>query len=184
MKRSPVRIAALLVGLLGLVLWTGKYLRQRAQYGLNATLIIATQEHQTEVALRALRQGADPNARGSMAVSQKPDELLYNTKEDANLFPALMLAAANDDSRLLKALLDRGADVNAQTPEGWTALIYSAVSHQPQMTDILLKHGAFTEYHTQDGRSALDVATELHRKQTIALLEKAHKDYIDHQVVR
>jgi len=73
MKRSPVRIAALVVGLLGLVLWTGKYLRQR---------------------------------------------------------------------------------------------------------------GAFTEYRTQDGRSALDVATELHRKQTIALLEKAHKDYIDHQVVR
>ncbi|MCW3053942.1 MAG: uncharacterized protein JWN14_3112 [Chthonomonadales bacterium] len=148
MQRSQLKIAALFVGLLGLVLWTGKYLRRRAQFGLNATLVIAAQEHQTEVALRALRQGADPNARGSMAISQSPDELLYNTKEDPHLYPALILAAANGDAPLLEALLERGADVNAQTPEGYTALIYTAFTHQPQATDILLKHGAFTEYRT------------------------------------
>lgn len=54
----------------------------------------------------------------------------------------MMVAVINDRPEAMKLLLDRGADVNAQSGTGWSALTFAAWKGDPDMQRILLSHGA------------------------------------------
>lgn len=55
---------------------------------------------------------------------------------------ALMLAAWNNRIDMVRLLLDRGADVNAQDATGWTALHAAAFAGNTEIMQLLLERGA------------------------------------------
>ncbi|EET90085.1 MAG: ankyrin repeat domain-containing protein [Candidatus Micrarchaeales archaeon] len=69
------------------------------------------------------------------------DDLLYEAKE------------GNIDK--VKKLLERGADVNKQGEDGWTALIWAANRRHPDVVKLLVEHGALVDVKTDNGRTAL-----------------------------
>ncbi|MCI6260614.1 MAG: ankyrin repeat domain-containing protein [Pyramidobacter sp.] len=88
----------------------------------------------------ALKAGSDPHA----AVD--------------GLTPLMWAARDNRDKDVLSALIDAGVDVNAQDPEGRTALMYAAKN--PAAVQILMNAGARVDLFDTKGRSALEYAEE------------------------
>ena len=92
-----------------------------------------------------LQQGASPNARN----------------EDGNTLTALMVAAQNGCSDIVKLLLDDGAKVNAKAAsvsgvqanglDGITALWAAASSENAEVVRLLLERGADLHAETSDG---------------------------------
>jgi len=76
---------------------------------------------------------------------------------------SLLSAASSGDLQELKTLLDRGADVEAQDGNGWTALHWAAQNNHPDVVKELLDRGANMEAQNNDGWTANDLAaTEKH----------------------
>ncbi|MEZ5582274.1 MAG: ankyrin repeat domain-containing protein [Candidatus Competibacteraceae bacterium] len=71
---------------------------------------------------------------------------------------ALMAAASQGDARLVKALLNAGADVNARNRTGGTPLIYAAAAGNGETVQLLLAHGAQLNHQSVNGWSALMIA--------------------------
>jgi ankyrin repeat protein len=69
-----------------------------------------------------------------------------------------MLAANNGLAALLQRLIQRGANVNAQTQIGWTALTYAAWSGHPSVARRLLAAGADPALTDRNGWTALQYA--------------------------
>jgi ankyrin repeat protein len=76
---------------------------------------------------------------------------------------------------IVKFLLARGADINAQTESGATALIYAVSHHQPEVVEVLIKAGADVNAVSNAGWSVLDYAREYGKSegQLIELLLEA-----------
>jgi ankyrin repeat protein len=60
--------------------------------------------------------------------------------------------------KAVSALLEAGADVNAQDKDGKTALMYAAFHSSPKIIAALLKNGADVMLKDSAGRMALDIA--------------------------
>jgi ankyrin repeat protein len=74
--------------------------------------------------------------------------------------PLLMSAVNSFKSDIAQALLEHGADPNAQqTTTDLTALIVAARNSQVDMVKLLLSFGASTEIHDRTGRRAIDVTS-------------------------
>lgn len=71
---------------------------------------------------------------------------------------ALMLAAANDDSRIVQRLLDQGAQINAKDKKGQTALMLASVNAYLDTVKILLAAGADINVQSNNGATALILA--------------------------
>ena len=61
---------------------------------------------------------------------------------------------------IVKFLLARGADVNAKTESGASALLYAVSHHQPELVEVLIKSGADVSAVSNSGWSLLDYARE------------------------
>lgn len=68
--------------------------------------------------------------------------------------PLLIRAAQNGHIRVMKLLLDRGADVNIRDDKGLTALFVAASLSDPKMVQLLLSKGADVNIKTDDGFTA------------------------------
>jgi ankyrin repeat protein len=112
-----------------------------------AFLLVSAQTPASEPLFHAIRQGNhDEVARliagGISANAQLP-----------NGMPTLLHAVVTSDARMLKLLLERGADVNAQTPFGITAL--HAAVYDLEKTKLLLSAKANPNAATVNGITPL-----------------------------
>lgn len=85
---------------------------------------------------------------------------LSANQKDENGVPILALASARKDSeglKIVKLLLDKGADINAADKKGQTALFYAAKQGMADVVSHLLNHGI--NYYASDERG--DIARNL-----------------------
>ena len=68
-----------------------------------------------------------------------------------------MSAAFEDDAEILTALLNSGAEVNAQDREGRTALMYASEKGLSENVKTILNYGADVSLKDIDGKSAADL---------------------------
>lgn len=87
---------------------------------------------------------------------------VYKKKEQENKsstgMTALMLAAGNDDSRIVQRLLDQGAQINAKDKKGQTALMLASMNAYLDTVEILLAGGADINVQNNNGTTALTLA--------------------------
>ena len=79
--------------------------------------------------------------------------------EDAGV-PLLGLAAWHGREEIMRMLMAHGADVNAASPTGWTALMLAALGGHMESIDMLLEAGADVNARTAAGTTAISVALD------------------------
>ncbi len=85
--------------------------------------------------LRAAKSGNTAEVQRLLDVGDKVDETgEYGT--------ALMYASQEGHPEICKLLIEKGADVNAQTKEGTTALMWASMAGSPDIAKLLIKAGA------------------------------------------
>lgn len=128
-------------------------------------------------------KGADVKGSGpvmllnAMRARCKPclDTLLVNPDRRALTSAAVQLCPPRGDARVLKELIDRGADVNARDGLGNTLLMLAA-SSDGILTDTvktLVDHGADLNATNPNGETALDLAKLRGRTPVVDLLANA-----------
>jgi serine/threonine-protein phosphatase 6 regulatory ankyrin repeat subunit B len=73
----------------------------------------------------------------------------------------------------VKRSLEEGADVNAQTKEGYTALMMASVMGHTEIAKLLIEEGADVNAQTKDGWTALMRASSEGKIEVAELLRKA-----------
>lgn len=86
-----------------------------------------------------------------------PDEKTQYTEMSNNDF--VTLCFYSDADRVEEAIMN-GADVNAKTNKGFTALMYAAREGHTKTAEVLLKHGANANEKDKKGKTALMLAKE------------------------
>ncbi len=104
-------------------------------------LIHACMLHHTAIVQQLVAYGADVNR----AIRPWSNGLF------AGMTP-LMMAALSGDTSTMKFLLEKGANINARSAKGWTALLMlnMADTNQSEMTGIFLRSGADPAFSTPE----------------------------------
>lgn len=89
------------------------------------SFINSIEYNQPDVAFLFLRAGMDPNT------------IITETKE-----PVIILASKNGNVKIVKLLIDFGADINNRDTDGGTALIHAASNGNIEVEKVLLEAGA------------------------------------------
>jgi ankyrin repeat protein len=146
------------------------------QQKLNLSLIVAITKQDEAGVLSLLDAGADANARRNMQeVNNLADLVRVLFRRDTNKEPestALMLASAQSNTRIVSALLDHRADVNAHAHR-LTPLMVSVDNQTVKIANVLINRGANVEWTGELGRTALlKSATRQDPRMMQLLLEK------------
>jgi len=86
---------------------------------------------------------------------------------------ALLQASEKGDLAAVKALLDKGVNVNARDRDGRQPLIEAAYWQHPAVVKLLIEKGANVNARKVDGTNALTFAISLHHKEIEQMLRKA-----------
>ncbi len=136
---------------------------------MNNFLYIALRGNDPAIVHALLQVGAEANqpCSGSIPVNVAagycPDALPELFARGASMPPNIMIEAAQyRQVRAARLLLDRGADVNAQTSYKETALYKAALNGDMPMVQLLLDRGARIETQNQE-RSPLNLAASYGR---------------------
>ncbi len=180
MHRSPSMVALLLAH--------GADVNQRDRDGWAPLMTAAYYDDAADVKVLAAR-GADPNAVSAqnltplgIAVQYRKDGAavaLIEAGADTGrpigegAYTPLMLATANDSPRVARALIEKGADVNARNSGGVTALMIAAAGGRVDMATLLVGAGADVAAQTDRGDTALSIARAKGDEQLIRLLSEA-----------
>lgn len=84
---------------------------------------------------------------------------------------ALMAACYKNDLEIAKVLIERDANVNLQSGDGSTALIFSVLNRNVELISLLLKYGANKTIRDSAGNTALSHAKKRALNEIIPLLE-------------
>lgn len=95
-----------------------------------------------------LVHGADPNQSDRQGITPLMKTVILGIQDARPMAQKLSIA---------QYLLDFGADINAQTPTGMTALMYAVVHNRIEMIELLLKHGASLSTQNHQGHQACDL---------------------------
>ena len=88
-------------------------------------------------------------------------------------YTALMVACREGDLKLAEFLIEKGADINARTPDGHTALMFASYNRYPDIVRLLIKRGAKINLKSTQGHTALSEVLESDKKIIIELLQNA-----------
>jgi hypothetical protein len=138
---------------------------------------------------KALARGVDPNATDKqgtpllvIAAREKSDNvakaLMADPKTDLEKLDAagenaMMLAALNGDADLVKALIDKGAEVNKK---GWAPLHYAAANGHDDIVRMLLEKSAYIDAGSPNGTTPLMMAARGNYLSTVKVLLDAGAD--------
>jgi len=110
--------------------------------------------------IAALAEGADVNSKGPFDEHALSLVVPYHRKnEEAH-------------SKIITVLLDSGADINAQSYGGWTALMKASHFRLNNIVSLLLAREADIEIKSPSGKTAIDHARNVGNIDTAAILEQ------------
>ena len=92
--------------------------------------------------------------------------------QDIYSFTPLNIASSRfeDDPRLARLLIERGADPNTRSWDDQTPLHYASRDGHIEKARVLIEHGANVEVKDNNGRTPLDIASSNQREEIIKLL--------------
>ena len=85
---------------------------------------------------------------------------------------ALIRAAYNNRTDVVRCLLEKGANVNKQDCVGWTALHYAILNRITDVIKILAQHGARTYIKNKFGFTPIDLARNWNCKEVVGVLQQ------------
>ena len=128
-------------------------------------LLQACLAHNKAEVSRLLAQGANPNARNPvgrtalMAVALgAPTDANSSAEVDWGSLGTATLKAV-DAAEMCRGLLDKGADINAQDDQGYSALMLASLQGNSALVSILLTKGANPALKSEEGLTAHEIAT-------------------------
>jgi hypothetical protein len=141
-------------------------LQSGAQAQVNATLQVG-QVGTFTMGLVAIAEPSEPLVKAAYDNELAAVKELLASGADADVIDkgtdstALAQAAAHDNRKMIRVLLDGGADVNRQNRNGETALMYMNENASADTIRDLIKAGADLELKDDDGETALISASRL-----------------------
>jgi len=131
-------------------------------YG-NTALYYSATSNSTEAVLALLSRGANmmlKNQAGfhplKVAVRERKTNIVRLLANRG-----LLQAARDGDASFVKECIERGADVNVKTSDGWTALMIATVKGHPAILQTLLDAHAEVNSKNSSGQTALWLATSM-----------------------
>src|SRR5205807_2439515 len=125
----------------------------------------------TGIAARLREKGATALHRNPvMAAYSQPTSVQRAQRDLYAGWPDLAVAAGRENPELLRALLSRGADPNALTPDGLPILTVAALSGTAHEVEALLAAGAKGNRADRRGNSALLDAVRIGRQDIVAAM--------------
>ncbi len=121
-------------------------------------LLLAIGSQLPAAALLLIERGADVNARTGFTGNEQPD------------MSALMWATHAGQIEVVSALLDKGAQIDAQNSSGHSALMIAAASGRIEALELLLRRGADPQLRNRDGLNALELSREAGHEPATRLL--------------
>ena len=118
-------------------------------------LALAIGENKYEVAKTLMEAGADGK---SPAGPSELTPLMIAAAQSAPAEGAIFLPSSIRPIDIAKGLLERGADPNAKSKAGMTALMIAAAHNNPPMIGLLIEEGANVDAKNDRGKTAADVA--------------------------
>lgn len=88
-------------------------------------------------------------------------------KNDVN---PMFAAVNNDNTKIIRILIDAGASVNVKDANGYTPLMFAAQEGYDKTVKFLLKNGADINVESKVGHTALSIAIQNDRESTVKLL--------------
>jgi ankyrin repeat protein len=120
-------------------------------------LAVAIAENKYEAAKALMDAGADVK---TPAGPDKLTPLMIAAGQTSAAEGAVFLPSSTRPIDIAQGLLDRGADVNAKSNAGVTALMVAAAHNNPPMIGLLLEAGANVNAKDNQGKTAQDVAEQ------------------------
>lgn len=121
------------------------------------TLAIALEEKRFDAAKTLIDAGANVD---EPTAAKKITPLMVTASEPPPASRTKKLLQKFDSIALARELIKRGADVDAKTTEGVTALMIAAARDNAPMIGLLLQSGAKPDARNAEGETAQDIATK------------------------
>lgn len=110
-----------------------------------------------------LMNGADPNIRSQKGLTPLMKATIFGIQDARPM---------QDKLKIMIYLLDSGAEIDAQTPEGKTALMYAVGNARIEVVELLVSSGASLDITDNQGNQARDVVSQGINSQSRTYLNK------------
>ncbi len=146
-------------------------------YG-NTALYYAATSNSLETVLALLSRGASVRIKNQAGFNPLKAAARERKTSIVRLLAnrGLLEAARDGDTGFVKECIERGADVNIKTSDGWTPLMIATVKGHPSIIQLLLNAQAEVNSKNSSGQTALWLATSLGACEEMELLIEGGTD--------